>query len=146
MNTYAIYIEWKGKDASLKPYVFMGHQDVVPVLKVTENRWTYPPFSAHYDGRFIWGRGSTDCKNNVIGIFEAFETLLEKGYSPERTMIAAFGYDEEISGLRGAGALSKHIEDTKGKDSIDLVLDEGGLGVQKLYGAMFILPGLGEKG
>ena len=82
-NTYGILIEWKGKDESLKPYLFMGHQDVVPVPKVTESRWKYPPYSAHYDGRFIWGRGATDCKNVVIGVLEAFETLLSKDYTPE---------------------------------------------------------------
>jgi acetylornithine deacetylase/succinyl-diaminopimelate desuccinylase-like protein len=34
INTYGILLEWKGKDESLKPYLFMAHQDVVPVLKV----------------------------------------------------------------------------------------------------------------
>ena len=43
INTYGILLEWKGKDDSLKPYLFMAHQDVVPVLKVTESRCKYPP-------------------------------------------------------------------------------------------------------
>jgi len=124
----------------------MGHQDVVPVLKVTESRWKYPPYSAHFDGRFIWGRGASDCKNVVIGVLEAFETLLKKDHKPERTMLAAFGFDEEISGWKGAASLSKHLEETKGKNSIDLVIDEGGLGIKEMYGTMFVLPGLGEKG
>jgi acetylornithine deacetylase/succinyl-diaminopimelate desuccinylase-like protein len=38
INTYGILLEWKGKNESLKPYLFMAHQDVVPVLKVTESR------------------------------------------------------------------------------------------------------------
>ena len=124
----------------------MGHQDVVPVPKETESRWKYPPYSAHWDGRFIWGRGATDCKNVVIGVLEAFETLLEKDFTPQRTILAAFGFDEEISGFYGAQYLSKHLEDSKGKDSIELVIDEGGLGIKELYGAMFVLPGVGEKG
>lgn len=146
VNTHGILIEWKGKDETLKPYLFMGHQDVVPVLAATESRWTYPPYSAHYDGRFIWGRGGSDCKNVVIGVLEAFETLLAKGYTPERTMMAGFGFDEEISGWHGALYISKHIEETKGKDSLELIIDEGGLGIKEMYGAMFVLPGLGEKG
>lgn len=146
INTWGLLIEWKGKDESLKPYLFMGHQDVVPVLKVTESRWKYPPYSAEYDGRFIWGRGATDCKNVVIGVLEAFETLLSKDYKPERTMMAGFGFDEEISGWQGAFYIAKHLEDTKGKDSFELIIDEGGLGIKEMYGAMFVLPGVGEKG
>ena len=146
VNTYGILLEWKGKDDSLKPYLFMGHQDVVPVPEATVSRWTYPPYSAYYDGRFVWGRGASDCKNVVIGVLEAFETLLGKDYEPERTMLAAFGFDEEISGFQGAQYLAEYLEKTKGRDSIELILDEGGLGVKDMGGAVFALPGLGEKG
>jgi Gly-Xaa carboxypeptidase len=146
VNKYGILIEWEGKNKSLKPYLFMAHQDVVPVLPATRDRWTYPPFSAHFDGRFVWGRGATDCKNNLIGVFEAFETLLEKDFTPERSVMAAFGFDEEISGPQGAKFLAAHIEKTRGKDSIELIVDEGGLGFMDIYGALFALPAVGEKG
>jgi Gly-Xaa carboxypeptidase len=146
INTWGLLIEWKGKDESLKPYLFMGHQDVVPVLPATESRWKYPPYSAHYDGRFIWGRGASDCKNVVIGVLEALETLLENDFTPERTILAGFGFDEEISGPQGAQFIAKHLEDTRGKNSLELILDEGGLGIKEMNGAMFALPGLGEKG
>ena len=106
----------------------------------------YPPYSAHYDDRFIWGRGATDCKNVVIGVLEAFETLLEKDYTPERTMMAGFGFDEEISGWHGAAYIAKHLEETKGENSFDIIIDEGGLGIKEMFGAMFVLPGVGEKG
>lgn len=146
VNTYGILVEWKGRDESLKPYLFMAHQDVVPVLPATVDKWTYEPFSAHFDGRFIWGRGASDCKNNLIGILEAFETLLEKDFKPERSVLAAFGFDEEISGPQGAKYLAEHIEATRGKDSIELIVDEGGLGFKDVYGALFALPSVGEKG
>jgi Gly-Xaa carboxypeptidase len=146
VNTYGIVITWKGSDESLKPYLFMAHQDVVPVLPATVSRWTYEPFSGHFDGKLIWGRGATDCKNNLIGIFEAFETLLEKGFEPKRTMLTGFGFDEEISGPQGAKFIAKHLEEKWGKESIDLIIDEGGLGITELYGATFALPALGEKG
>lgn len=146
VNTYGILIEWKGKDESLKPYLFMAHQDVVPVLPATQDKWTYPPFSAHFDGKFVWGRGASDCKNNLIGILGAFETLLEKGFTPERSVVAAFGFDEEISGPQGAKFLAAHIERTRGKDSIELIVDEGGLGFKEMYGTVFALPAVGEKG
>lgn len=146
VNTYGIHMEWKGKDLSLKPYLFMGHQDVVPVPEATLSRWAHPPYSGHYDGQFVWGRGASDCKNVLIGILESFEVLLDKGFEPERTLLIAFGFDEEIGGWQGAQYLSQHIQDAKGKGSLELIMDEGGLGIQELYGAKFALPGVGEKG
>jgi len=38
--------------------MFMAHQDVVPVPANTVNDWTYPPWSGHYDGERVWGRGT----------------------------------------------------------------------------------------
>jgi Gly-Xaa carboxypeptidase len=146
VNTYGIVITWKGADDSLKPYLFMAHQDVVPVPDATVSRWKYPPYSAHYDGRYIWGRGATDCKNNLIGVLEAFEMLLKKGFSPKRTILAGFGFDEEISGWQGAANIAKHLEEQWGRNSIDLIIDEGGLGIHDIYGVTFALPALGEKG
>ncbi|RDW67020.1 hypothetical protein BP5796_09769 [Coleophoma crateriformis] len=145
-NTYGLLINWQGKDKSMKPYLFMAHQDVVPVLAVTESRWKYPPYSAHYDGRFVWGRGASDCKNNLMGVLGTLETLLEQDFVPERTIMAGFGFDEEISGFHGAAYIAKELEDKLGKNSIELIIDEGGLGIKEMYGATFALPGLGEKG
>jgi len=146
VNTHGLLIHWPGSDFTLKPYLFMGHQDVVPVPENTVDRWTYPPFSGHYDGRYIWSRGVNDCKNVLIGVLEAFEVLLEKGFQPQRTILAGFGFDEEISGYKGAAYISKYLEKEFGKDSIELIIDEGGLGIRDLYGAQFALPALGEKG
>ena len=77
--------------------LFMAHQDVVPVPKVTEGDWKYPPYSGHNDGDKIWGRGSEDCKNNLMGILNTLEFLLSQDFEPKRTILAGFGFDEEIS-------------------------------------------------
>jgi Gly-Xaa carboxypeptidase len=87
--------------------------------------------------------GATDRKNNLM---EAFDTLLKKNFSPERTILAGFGFDDDISGPQGAQFIAKHLEDMMGKDSIELIVDEGGLGIQEVDGATFALPGLGERG
>ena len=50
----------------------------------------YPTFPENVD------IGSNDCKNNLIGIIEAFEFLLQHNFQPKRTILAAFGFDEEI--------------------------------------------------
>lgn len=126
----------------------MAHQDVVPVPPETVDRWTYPPFSGQFDGEFIWGRGASDCKNNLIGIMEAMETLLtlETKWQPKRTIIAAFGFDEEISGWHGAKYIAGYLEEKLGHGGVEMVVDEGGLGLADMWGRRFALPGLGEKG
>lgn len=148
VNTHGLIFEWKGSDESLKPYIFMAHQDVVPVLPESVDRWTYPPFSGTFDGEFIWGRGASDCKNNLIGIMEAMETLLsvEDGWKPKRTIIAAFGFDEEISGWKGALFIAEWLEKKYGIGGVELIVDEGGLGLSDVYGRTFAMPALGEKG
>ncbi|KAG6866575.1 hypothetical protein C0991_002060 [Blastosporella zonata] len=67
VNTYGLIFTWQGSDASLKPLVLMGHQDVVPVNPETVLEWTYPPYSGHFDGERVWGRGSSDDKSGLIG-------------------------------------------------------------------------------
>lgn len=44
--------------------------------------------------------GASDCKNNLVGILDALEFLLDHNFNPKRTILAAFGFDEEIRYLR----------------------------------------------
>lgn len=105
INTHGHLFEWIGKDKSLKPVVLMAHIDTVPVLPATLAQWTYPPFEGkisvngtkHTPGTWIWGRGASDCKNSVMGILGSVERLVTEGYTPDRTVILAFGFDEEVS-------------------------------------------------
>ncbi|KXJ93371.1 peptidase family M20/M25/M40 [Microdochium bolleyi] len=145
VNTHGLLYTWKGSDAALKPTVFMAHQDVVPVAKATVGQWTHPPFSGHYDGKYLWGRGSNDCKNNLIGILESVELLLQANYEPKRTLVLSFGFDEEISGFRGARNLSAFLLDRYGKDGVAVIIDEGA-GIAEAWGTNFAIPGVAEKG
>lgn len=65
----------------------------------TVNQWEHPPYSGHFDGERIWGRGSSDDKSGVIGILASVETLLEYRFRPTRSVVLAFGFDEEGGGL-----------------------------------------------
>jgi Gly-Xaa carboxypeptidase len=145
VNTHGLLFTWKGSDERLKPTLLMAHQDVVPVPKSTVHQWTYPPFSGHYDGKYIWGRGASDCKNQLIAILEAVEYLIKAGFEPKRTLILSFGFDEEISGTQGAGHLAPHLLSKHGKDSIAAIVDEG-FGIYKTWGTNFALPAVAEKG
>ncbi|KAH9815662.1 Peptidase dimerization domain [Teratosphaeria destructans] len=145
VNTHGKVYTWEGSDSSLKPLILMAHQDVVPVPDSTVDAWTHPPFSGFFDGKFIWGRGSSDCKNQLIAELETIETLLEYGFEPKRTIILAFGFDEEISGRQGAGRIAAFLIERYGKDSIAAIVDEGA-GLSNNWGLTFATPGVGEKG
>lgn len=93
INTHGLLFTWQGSQTDLKPLVLMAHQDVVPVPKSTVDAWTHPPFSGFFDGKSIWGRGSTDCKNQLIAVLESVEELLTAGFLPQRTVILSFGFD-----------------------------------------------------
>ncbi|KAF8166011.1 hypothetical protein B0H34DRAFT_691505 [Crassisporium funariophilum] len=142
---YSLVYTWPGSSSLAKPLMLTGHIDVVPSLTSLE-RWTYPPFSGTIDGDWIYGRGSGDCKNNVIGIMTAVEYLIASGWKPKRTIILAFGQDEEISGPRGATNIGKYLQGKYGMYGIAMILDEGGMGLETLYGREFALPGIAEKG
>lgn len=145
VNSHSMIFTLKGSKEELKPFMLMAHLDVVPATTSLE-RWTYPPFEGKIEGDWIYGRGTSDCKNNVIGIMTSFEYLLKNGFSPTRTFVLAFGQDEEIHGGFGAGTMAGIFEKRYGKNGIAAIVDEGGSGITEVYGRQFALPGMAEKG
>ncbi|TKW50858.1 putative carboxypeptidase C24C9.08 [Colletotrichum tanaceti] len=179
VNTFGLVYTLRGTDPSLKPILLAAHQDVVPVADAAT--WTHPPFSAHFDGEWMWGRGVSDDKNSFTALLSALETLLSQQpaatpggrassssssssssgggdggqWAPTRTIILASGFDEECSGARGAGHIAVHLQRLWGNDSMALVLDEGGMGLQLLQDedddgrrtrTLYALPAVTEKG
>ncbi|MGI4863175.1 MAG: M20 family peptidase [Janthinobacterium lividum] len=147
VNHYGLLYEWPGTDATLKPLLLLAHQDVVPVLPGTESQWTRPPFAGQVADGYLYGRGALDDKLNVIGQLEAVEYLLRTNFQPKRTVLLAFGHDEETMGLRGAAALAAVIQ--KQYPQLEMVLDEGGtIKTDGVAGIMqpVALVGISEKG
>jgi Gly-Xaa carboxypeptidase len=70
--------------------------------------------------------------------------LLREGFKPKRTIVLAFGFDEEASGTQGAGFLAPYLEKTYGIDGIAMIVDEGGR-IMEEYGALLAAPAVGEK-
>lgn len=145
---YSLCITLPGTDESLKPALFMAHQDVVPVIPGTEQDWLHPPFSGDIADGFIWGRGAMDIKQMLIGILEAAEYHLRAGKRFRRTVILAFGEDEETRST-GTMAISRLLEE-RGVE-LEFVLDEGAGDVIEAsdYGApgVCVCPiGIYEKG
>ncbi|THW56508.1 carboxypeptidase S [Aureobasidium pullulans] len=145
VNTHGLVYTWQGSDAKLKPTLLMAHQDTVPVPDATLDAWTHPPWSGFFDGKEIWGRGSSDCKNQLIAILESVELLLDAGFVPTRTVLLSFGFDEEISGGQGAGTLAPFILERYGPDSLAVIVDEGA-GISDEWGVTMATPGVAEKG
>ncbi|KAG0709350.1 hypothetical protein DFH29DRAFT_1027587 [Suillus ampliporus] len=145
VNTYGLLYVWKGSDSTLKPLLLAAHQDVVPVLETTIGEWQHPPFSGYFDGEKLWGRGSCDDKSGLIGIMSAIETMLESGFKPTRTVVIASGFDEEVSGLRGAGSLATEMLERFGENAFTMLVDEGS-GYGETYGRVIAVPAIGEKG
>lgn len=147
ISDYSYLYKWEGKNKTLEPYILMAHQDVVPIEEASKNMWTCNPFGGEIKDGYIWGRGTTDDKINLISILESTEKLLKENYQPERTIYFSFGHDEEISGINGAKKIAQLLASKKIKAA--LVLDEGGFITQeKLPGIKqaTALIGTAEKG
>ncbi|MGI6251179.1 MAG: M20 family peptidase [Anaerolineaceae bacterium] len=147
INRHALLYTWQGSKPELDAVCFMAHQDVVPADEGPDSGWTYPPFSGEIADGYVWGRGTLDCKGNLICVLEAANNLVKQGFQPERTIYLAFGHDEENSGANGA----KKIVDTLQERGVKLafLLDEGGTvtrGQIKGVEAPVALIGVSEKG
>ena len=121
INGYSLLYTWLGSRPDLEPVMLMAHQDVV---SADPTEWTHPPFDGKINDGFIWGRGTLDIKNQLIGIMEAAETLLQQGYRPERTILFGLGHDEETGGVNGCKILGQLFKER----GIHLagIVDEGG--------------------
>lgn len=143
--THAMLMTWAGTDASLPPVILMAHQDVVPVNPGTDGDWTHGPFGGVVADGYVWGRGAMDDKGSLIAILEAGEALAKSGWTPKRTVIFAFGHDEEVSGA-GAQAIFALLKSRNVTPA--MVLDEGYavLDNYPLTGKPAALIGVAEKG
>lgn len=124
LKKYTLVYKWQGKNSQAKPVVLMAHQDVVPIEEATKSMWHVDPFAGEIKDDFIWGRGTTDDKINLVSIFEAVEKLLKVGFTPARTIYLAFGHDEEMGGT-GAKAIAAYLKSQNVE--AEMVLDEGGI-------------------
>ncbi|KAK6515918.1 hypothetical protein TWF281_004510 [Arthrobotrys megalospora] len=145
INKYGLLYTWEGSDRDLKPILLTAHQDVVPVEEETLGEWEYDPFSGHFDGKNIWGRGSIDDKNQLVAIMESIDLLLYGGYRPTRSVVLAFGFDEELGGGQGARYLGRELDDRYGPNGFSMIVDEGS-GMAGLFGSDFTVVSTAEKG
>jgi len=170
VNQRGMVFHWKGKNASLKPILFLSHYDVVPpgsydegdsskgpfrpadhvlpAIDAIPQVWDHYPFSGAVENGRIYGRGALDMKNMLFALLEACDKLLLDHFVPSRDIYFAFGFDEEVGGTRGALEIAKDFKQ-KGI-SFDAVYDEGGIistkGSLSGINASVALIGCAEKG
>lgn len=123
----ALLFTWPGSNAQLQPYVFAAHQDVVPVDATNEASWHARAFGGRASVRdaHVYGRGTMDNKGNMLAMLEAVSQLIRSGHKPRRTLVLAFGHDEEVNGLNGAAYLARELKQRYGRDGLAYILDEG---------------------
>lgn len=125
VNGYSLMLTWPGADPAAGAILFTAHTDVVPVEPGTEADWAHPPFAGVIADGIVHGRGTLDDKHGVISLLEAVASLLSEGYRPRKTVVLAFGHDEEVSGRRGAAKIAALMQE-RGLH-FDWLVDEGGL-------------------
>jgi len=121
---HSLLFTWKGKNPNEAPILLMAHMDVVPVVPGTERDWSHDPFAGDIADGFVWGRGAIDDKGCLISILDAAERLAHAGFTPERTVMFAFGQDEEVGGNEGNMKIAALLQ-ARGTH-FAWVLDEGG--------------------
>ena len=114
---------WRGTDDNLPPVLLMAHFDVAPVAEDTVGSWTHEPFSGDVADGFVWGRGAFDNKAAAIALMEAGDRLAQSNFQPRRTIMFAFGEDQESGGTKGSAVIAKALADRGVK--LAWVLDEG---------------------
>ncbi|BDW83952.1 succinyl-diaminopimelate desuccinylase [Roseicyclus marinus] len=100
-DTPNLFARWGAKGAA-KSFGFNGHTDVVPVGD--EAAWTHPPFSAHEQDGWLYGRGATDMKSGVAA-FAAAAIDFVAATPPDGAILLTITGDEEGPGRDGTIAI-----------------------------------------
>ncbi|KOX69073.1 Aminoacylase-1 [Melipona quadrifasciata] len=120
-NKPIVVMTWLGTEPEKPSILLNSHMDVVPVV---EDKWTYPPFSAHLDAEGnIYARGSQDMKCVGIQYLEAIRRLKLAKQHFKRTIHVSFVPDEEIGGFLG---MKDFVPTVNFEDlNVGFALDEG---------------------
>ena len=107
-----------------KPILIVGHTDTV---NVDEKKWTHGPFSAHREGGYIYGRGTVDDKDNLVGAMMTIILLKRQKVALDRDVIFMAEAGEEGAPTVGVAYLVReHWADI----DAEYCLAEGGSAVR----------------
>ena len=77
-----------------RPLLILGHTDTV---NVDAKKWSHPPFSAEREGGYVYGRGTVDDKDNVVGALMTMLLLKRQNVPLDRDVIFLAEAGEEGS-------------------------------------------------
>lgn len=123
INNFALIIRWRSNYPNSEPVLFTGHYDVVGVSENTIVDWRFAPFGATVSEGKIYSRGTLDDKSSVFAHLEALDYLIKTGFKPNRDIVYAFSYNEEVGG-NGADTMARVLAGQNPK--YYMVMDEGG--------------------
>ncbi|MBS3912894.1 MAG: M20/M25/M40 family metallo-hydrolase [Bacteroidetes bacterium] len=123
IGTGSLILEFPGNNNSLKPAMFCAHLDVVPVDMENISKWKKAPFSGAIWNDTIYGRGVLDDKSVAISMLEVMEKRIAKKALNKRTILLAFGHDEETGGTNGAIKIAHYLLENKIQP--EFICDEG---------------------
>jgi carboxypeptidase PM20D1 len=146
ISDLSLLYTWAGSDPAQPPMLFLAHQDVVPVPDETRAAWRVDPFAGVIQEDAVWGRGAMDDKGSLVALLEAAETLAASGRRPTRTIMFAFGHDEEIGSPDGAQRIAALLHQRGVRAWF--VIDEGmaAINPHPITGAPVAMIGISERG
>ncbi len=89
----SLVVRYRGNGLSgKKPILLLAHMDVVDAIR---SDWVRDPYELIEEDGFFFGRGTSDNKEGVVALTNAFLRLQREGFTPTRDLIIAFTGDEE---------------------------------------------------
>ena len=121
-----VYGEWLGAGKSAPTIMIYGHYDVQPIDPL--ELWTSDPFGAVVRGDYLFARGSSDMKGQVMASLKAVESIVRTTGLPVNIKWLIEG-EEEI----GSEHLGEFIKNNKQMLACDYCLnpDAGMIGLDK---------------
>jgi acetylornithine deacetylase/succinyl-diaminopimelate desuccinylase-like protein len=110
-------------NGSKKPIVIMGHTDVVGVQR---EHWTQDPFGAALIDGYIWGRGTIDDKDRVVGSLMTMLELKRSGVKLDRDVNFVAESGEEGGSPDGSLGIQYVIKNNWPDIDAEYCLTEGG--------------------
>lgn len=92
-ETASLILTWKGAGKK-KPIVLNAHMDVVEAKR---EDWERDPFVMAEDGGYLFGRGISDNKFDVVMLVQTLMNLKREGFRPSRDIVLFLTGDEETA-------------------------------------------------
>ncbi len=99
---------WHGDKAG-KSLMFLGHTDVVPTGD--EQQWQHPPFAAHIDDDYLYGRGAADMKSGIAAFTLAMADFVKKKPDHDGKISLMITSDEEGPAQDGVKKMMPYINE-----------------------------------